>query len=43
MYQYKGKALDCKKFAVFPPKETSPDRMGRFGVGYYNMMRNKKI
>ena len=28
---------------MFPPKETTPDRMGRFGIGYYNMMRNRKL
>lgn len=30
-------------FPTFPPKETSPSRMGRFGLGYFNMMSNKKL
>jgi len=34
---------EYKNWAVFPPKETTPDRMGRFGIGYYNMMRNRKM
>ena len=41
--KYKGKLGDYRNWAIFPPKETTPDRMGRFGVGYYNMMRNKKL
>jgi hypothetical protein len=41
--KYRGKLGDYKNWAVFPPKETTPDRMGRFGIGYYNMMRNRKL
>lgn len=41
--KYRGKLGEYKNWAVFPPKETTPDRMGRFGIGYYNMMRNRKL
>lgn len=41
--KYRGKLGEFKNWAVFPPKETTPDRMGRFGIGYYNMMRNRKL
>ena len=39
---FKGKLGDYKNWAVFPPKETSPSRMGRFGLGYAKMMENRK-
>ncbi|CAD8092614.1 unnamed protein product [Paramecium primaurelia] len=35
--KYKGQLGDFKNWAVFPPKETSPERMGKFGIGYKNM------
>ena len=41
--KYKGKLGEYKNWAVFPPKESTPDRMGRFGIGHYNMMRNRKL
>jgi hypothetical protein len=31
---YNGKLGEYKHWAMFPPKETSPERMGRFGKGY---------
>ncbi len=40
--QYQGRLGDYKNWKVFPPKETSPERMGRFGVGYAQMMQNRK-
>ena len=41
--KYRGKLGEYRNWAVFPPKETTPDRMGRFGVSYYNMMRSRKL
>ena len=32
--KFKGNLGDFKAWAVFPPKETSPERMGKFGIGY---------
>lgn len=40
--QFQGRLGDYKNWKVFPPKETSPERMGRFGVGYAQMMQNRK-
>jgi len=36
--QFQGRLGEYKNWKVFPPKETSPERMGRFGVGYAQMM-----
>ena len=41
--QYQGRLGDYRNWKVFPPKETSPERMGRFGVGYAQMMNNRRI
>mmetsp|Transcript_119828 Transcript_119828/g.179027 ORF Transcript_119828/g.179027 Transcript_119828/m.179027 type:complete len:107 (+) Transcript_119828:221-541(+) len=41
--KYEGKLGDYKNWAIFPPKETMPERMGRFGTGYARMMENRKI
>ncbi|CAD8182710.1 unnamed protein product [Paramecium pentaurelia] len=40
--KYKGQLGDFKNWAVFPPKETSPERMGKFGIGYKNMQEKLK-
>lgn len=41
--KYGGKMGDYKNWAVFPPKETTPDRMGRFGKGYKSLLERSKI
>ncbi|CAD8120395.1 unnamed protein product [Paramecium sonneborni] len=40
--KYKGQLGEFKNWAVFPPKETSPERMGKFGIGYKNMQDRLK-
>ena len=40
--QYQGRLEDYRNWKIFPPKETSPERMGRFGVGFAQMMQMRK-
>ncbi|CAD8100068.1 unnamed protein product [Paramecium primaurelia] len=40
--KFKGQLGDYRGWAHFPPKETSPERMGRFGVGYKQMQEKSK-
>ncbi|CAK95116.1 unnamed protein product (macronuclear) [Paramecium tetraurelia] len=40
--KFKGQLGDYRGWAHFPPKETSPERMGRFGVGYKQMQDKSK-
>ena len=40
--QYQGRLQDYRNWKVFPPKETSPERMGRFGVGFTQIMQIRK-
>jgi len=32
-----------KNWGVYPPKETTPNHLGRFGTSHHNMMRNRKL
>lgn len=50
--KFKGQLGEYKGWQIFPPKETSPERMGRvltiyisikFGVGYKNMQDKVKV
>lgn len=40
--RFSGRLGEFRHWAVFPPKETSPERMGRFGTGYKNMYDKQK-
>jgi len=34
---------EYKNWAVFPPKETTPERMGKFGIGYKSLLERSKM
>ncbi|KAL4498355.1 hypothetical protein ABPG72_013161 [Tetrahymena utriculariae] len=41
--QYKGKLGNYHNWAIFPPKETSPEKMGRYGQSYAKNSDKKMI